>query len=318
VNIIGVPEDVANQYTRRPLVEYYESENNYRSARYYDEYVNEPVSRKANSITFVCQHLDDQFMTGDDDATVLSLQLCDNDSSKVSIPAMCVDRAIATENISYQMNSSTTPMFDVFINASDAINVFNAAANRPTFVSLDVEGTLAEDKETLDVVVNSDVAPGIMPEGEKLQLTVYLMEDDVESDSQLFWNEKEKDEYQGMYTHPNVIREVLTAPEGDPIAAGGSIQTTYQTELDPTWNVDNMYLVAFIHRDGKLGGKRMHVFNSAKGNIVNGTGIREIKNEGLRIKNGIYDLQGRQISTEAKSSLKKGIYIIGGKKIVRK
>ena len=318
VNIIGVPEDVANQYTHRPLVEYYESENNYRSARYYDEYVNEPVSRKANSITFVCQHLDDQFMTGDDDATVLSLQLCDNDSSKVSIPAMCVDRAIATENISYQMNSSTTPMFDVFINASDAINVFNAAAKRPTFVSLDVEGTLAEDKETLDVLVNSDVAPGIMPEGEKLRLTVYLMEDDVESDSQLFWNEKEKDEYQGMYTHPNVIREVLTAPEGDPIAAGGSIQTTYQTELDPTWNVDNMYIVAFIHRDGKLGGKRMHVFNSAKGNIVNATGIREIKNEELRMMNGIYDLQGRQIKTEAKSSLKKGIYIIGGKKIVRK
>ena len=318
VNIIGVPEDVANQYTHRPLVEYYESENNYRSARYYDEYVNEPVSRKANSITFVCQHLDDQFMTGDDDATVLSLQLCDNDSSKVSIPAMCVDRAIATENISYQMNSSTTPMFDVFINASDAINVFNAAAKRPTFVSLDVEGTLAEDKETLDVLVNSDVAPGIMPEGEKLRLTVYLMEDDVESDSQLFWNEKEKDEYQGMYTHPNVIREVLTAPEGDPIAAGGSIQTTYQTELDPTWNVDNMYIVAFIHRDGKLGGKRMHVFNSAKGNIVKATGIRDIKNEELRMMNGIYDLQGRQIKTEAKSSLKKGIYIIGGKKIVRK
>ena len=318
VNIIGVPEDVANQYTHRPLVEYYESENNYRSARYYDEYVNEPVSRKANSITFVCQHLDDQFMTGDDDATVLSLQLCDNDSSKVSIPAMCVDRAIATENISYQMNSSTTPMFDVFINANDAINVFNAAAKRPTFVSLDVEGTLAEDKETLDIVVNSDVAPGIMPEGEKLRLTVYLMEDDVESDSQLFWNEKEKDEYQGMYTHPNVIREVLTAPEGDPIAGGGNIQTTYQTELDLTWNVDNMYIVAFIHRDGKLGGKRMHVFNSAKGNIVNATGIREIKNVELRIKNGIYDLQGRQISTEAKSSLKKGIYIIGGKKIVRK
>ena len=318
VNIIGVPEDVANQYTHRPLVEYYESENNYRSARYYYEYFNEPVSRKANSITFVCQHLDDQFMTGDDDATVLSLQLCDNDSSKVSIPAMCVDRAIATENISYQMNSSTTPMFDVFINASDAINVFNAAAKRPTFVSLDVEGTLAEDKETLDVLVNSDVAPGIMPEGEKLRLTVYLMEDDVESDSQLFWNEKEKDEYQGMYTHPNVIREVLTAPEGDPIAAGGSIQTTYQTELDPTWNVDNMYIVAFIHRDGKLGGKRMHVFNSAKGNIVKATGIRDIKNEELRMMNGIYDLQGRQIKTEAKSSLKKGIYIIGGKKIVRK
>lgn len=59
VNLIGVPQDVASQYTRRPLVEYYESENNYRSARYFDEYVSAPIKAKENAITFVCQHLDD-------------------------------------------------------------------------------------------------------------------------------------------------------------------------------------------------------------------------------------------------------------------
>ena len=94
------------------------------------------------------------------------------------------------------------------------------------------------------------------------------MESNVESDSQLFWNEKEKDEYQGMYTHPNVIREVLSDPEGDPINAGGSVLKEYQTELDPMWNAENLYLVAFIHRDGELGGRHMHVFNSAMGDIT--------------------------------------------------
>ena len=319
LNIIGVPEDVASQYTRRPLVEYYESENSYRSARYFDEYVKDPVTRKANSITFVCQHLDDQFMTGDDDATTLALSLCSGDSSQVSIPAMTVDRAMATDNILFQMVTTPNPMFDVLTQSSDAQAVFNAAARRPTFVSLNVAGVLAADKETLNVAVNGDVAPGIMSEGENLRLTVYLMERNVESDSQLFWNEDEKEEYQGVYTHTNVIREILTAPEGDPITAGGSIQAAYQTELYPEYNAENLYLVAFVHRDGKLGGKRMHVFNSAEGNIEEATGIKSIDNGQLTTNNAVYDLSGREILNckSLNCKLPKGIYIINGKKIVR-
>jgi hypothetical protein len=333
LNMISVPSDVASQYTRRPLVEYYESENNYRSARYYDEYVQTPVTRMEDAVTFVCQHLDDQFMTGEDDATTLAVQLCSGDSARVSIPAMSVDRAMATENISYQMNSSSTPMYDVLINPNDAQNVFLSAANRPTFVSLTVGGTLATDGETLTVGVGGDVAPGIMPEGEKLRLTVYLMERDVKSDSQLFWNEDEKEEYAGVFTHPNVIREIMTPVEGIAIEAGGTIEETVETTLDPDWNLENLYLVAFVHRDGKLGGKRMHVFNTAEGEITEGTGISLIDNAQLTMDNAVYDLSGRRISNynsqstiprkaqaqaEHNSQLKKGIYIVSGKKFVKK
>ena len=312
LNIIGVPGDVASQYTRRPLVEYYESENNYRSARYFDEYVQTPVSRMGDAVTFVCQHLDDQFMTGEDDATTLAVQLCSGDSSKVSIPAMSVDRAMATENISYQMNTSQTPMFDVLINPNDAQSVFLAAADRPTFVSLTVEGLLATDKEALMVGVGGDVAPGIMPEGEKLRLTVYLMERDVESDSQLFWNEDEKAEYAGVFTHPNVIREIMTPVEGIAIEAGGTIEETVETTLDPTWNLENLYLVALVHRDGKLGGKRMHVFNTAEGAITEATGI--VSPLGETEEGAIYDLSGRKVNGQ----LPKGVYILAGKKFVQK
>ena len=315
VNLIGVPQDVASQYTRRPLVEYYESENNYRSARYFDEYVSAPVKAKQNAITFVCQHLDDQFMTGDDDATSLAVRLCSNDSSRVSIPAMTVDRAMATDNILFQMASTPTPMFDVLTQSNTAQAVFNSAAKRPTFVSLEVSGKLTQGTENLTVEVDGDVAPGILPEGESPRVTVYLMERDVESDSQLFWNEDEKDSYQGMYTHHNVIREILTDPEGDPISEG-NIHTAYQTELDPTWNADNMYLVAFVHRDGKLGGKRMHVFNSAIGEITEATGIVRIQSGQLTTDNkqqAIYNLAGQRLS-----KMQKGINIIDKKKILVK
>ena len=321
INMIGVPREVANQYTRRPLVEYYESENNYRSARYYDEYVKNPVTVKRNTITFVCQHLDDQFMTGDDDATNLAVQLCSGDSSRVSIPAMTVDRAMATDNILFQMATTSTPMFDILTQSSDAQGVFNAAAKRPTFVSLNVAGILATDGETLTVNVGGDVASGIMPEGEKLRLTVYLMELNVESDSQLFWNEDEKEQYAGMFTHPNVIREIMTPVEGIPIEAGGTINETVETLLDPSWNLENLYLVALVHRDGKMGGKFMHVFNTAVGEITEATGINEISTEDGSVHNdAIYDLSGRKIATCNLSNcpISRGVYIVNGKKFVKK
>ena len=317
VNIIGVPEEVASQHTRRPLVEYWESENNYRSARYYDEYVMDPVTRKQNAITFVCQHLDDQFMTGDDDATSLSVALCSGDSSKVSIPAMTIDRTMATDNILFQMATTPTPMFDVLTQSNDAQAVFNAAAKRPTFVSLNVEGKLLNNKETLSIVVEGEVTPGILPDGEEPCLTVYLMERDVESDSQLFWNEKEKNEYQGVYTHPNVIWEVLTDPMGEKVAEN-HFKKEFTAEVYPEYNKDNLYVVAFVHRDGKLGGKRMQVFNSARGNITDALGIEDIQNSKFKIQNDIYDLSGRKWSmVNDQWSMPKGIYIHNGKKIVR-
>lgn len=118
-----------------------------------------------------------------------------------------------------------------------------------------------------------------------------------------------------MYTHHNVIREILTDPEGDPISEG-NIHTAYQTELDPTWNADNMYLVAFVHRDGKLGGKRMHVFNSAIGEITEATGIVRIQSGQLTTDNrqqAIYNLAGQRLS-----KMQKGINIIDKKKILVK
>lgn len=320
LNIIGVPREIADGYARRPLVEYYESENDYRSARYFNEYVENPVRILENNITFVCQHLDDQFMTGEDDATTLTVQLCSGDSSLVSIPAMTVDRAMATENILFQMATTSTPMFDVLTQSSDAQKVFNTAATRPTFVNLTIGGTLATDGETLTANVGGDVAPGIMPEGEKLRLTVYLMERDVESDSQLFWNEDEKEEFAGMFTHPNVIREILTPLEGTAIEAGGIINETVGTFLDPSWNLENLYLVAIVHRDGKLGGRHMHVFNTAVGDITEATGIDLIDNGQLTIDNETYNLAGQKVANPQSSNcqMPKGIYIVGGKKVVLK
>ena len=311
LNLIGVPPAVGEAYERRPLVEYYESENSYMSPRYYDEIVAPSLKNKTKFLTFVCQHLDDQFMTGDDDATMLSLWLCDNDSAQVSIPAMTIDRAMSTDNVSFQQNTTKTPMFSVLYEPY-ASQVLNEAMNHPTFAGVEVVGGWQQDGETIDVIVQTDVAAGIMPAGEQPRLSVYLMQADVESDSQLFWTDKEKEETMGHYTHANVIREILSDVEGDPIPEGIST-ATYQTQADPDWNAEDLYLVAFIHRGKDKGGKFMHVFNSNEGEITDGSGIRaaDVMNHGT---GAVYDLSGRRVTN---MQMKQGLYLINGKKVVK-
>ena len=315
VNMLAVPKEVAEKYSRRPLMEYFESENNYRSARYYDEYITPLLEPVRNELTFVCQHLDDQFMTGDDDATMLALQLCDNDSSRVSIPAMTVDRAMNTGNILVQMSSTTNPMFDVLVDPNYFNLMLDAAKAVPTFASVEAKGNA--EATGIAIEVNGEVAEGVLPEGEKPRLTVYLMERDVFSDSQMFWTEKEKEENMGEYTHVNVIREILA--DGVELPATGSYSwDTTVDDPDPMWNLENLYIVAFVHRDGQKGGKYMHVFNSTEGSLSISDGINTLENASAA--SVVYDLQGRKLETgnQKLETLPKGLYIVNGKKLVVK
>ncbi len=318
VNMLAVPKEVAEKYTRRPLMEYYESENNYRSARYYDEYIVPLLEPVRDNLTFVCQHLDDQFMTGDDDATVLALQLCDNDSSRVSIPAMTVDRAMSTGNILVQMNTSVNPMFDVIIDPTYFNLMLDAAKAVPTFVGLKAYGQYNDYSDGY-VIVECWYDTNVLPKGENPRLTVYLMERDVFSDSQMFWTEKEKEEHMGEYTHVNVIRDILVdgleLPDDGAYSGGAVIH-----DPDPMWNAENLYIVAFVHRDGQKGGKYMHVFNSTEVSLSISDGINSLENASAA--SAVYDLSGRKVSVPSASSatsvLPKGVYIVNGKKLVVK
>ena len=71
-------------------------------------------------------------------------------------------------------------------------------------------------------------------------------------------------------------------------------------------------------------GSSLMDFDSWQFNEIS-TGIKEIDNSQLIIDNDVYDLSGRKFSAEANSSfftlyssLKKGIYIVKGKKVVVK
>ena len=100
-------------------------------------------------------------------------------------------------------------------------------------------------------------------------------------------------------------------------------ETPSRVPLSDWYNTDgNGSWVSFRARS-VVGGHWMKVYvdKMLSGDI--GTAIDVIESEELRMRNGkaagaVYDLSGRRVSTDANSSLRKGVYIRDGKKIVTK
>ena len=127
--------------------------------------------------------------------------------------------------------------------------------------------------------------------------------------------EKDNVEFAGNYTAG------ATIAEGDYFF--GSNNTFYRSTGKSKMNAYR----AYFHYTGGGESARISSF-TVNGEVI--TDIAEIKNLELRIKNSIYDLQGRKIGQRSEvrgkssefgiqnSELKKGIYIVNGKKVVLK
>ena len=185
---------------------------------------------------------------------------------------------------------------------------YDAELKRPTFAS--VGGSAEIDGGRVNVTVNGDIAKDVMPDGApSLRLTVYLMERSVESDTQEFWSEEE---HQSTYTHPCVIRKVLSdGLYGDAIDELGDYSKNYTTDLDPEWNADSLYVVAFLDRGLEYSNFDRQVINSAEIQPKPSAGIDTLPTVRTQHDGNIYDLAGRRVAHPAK-----GVYVRGGRKFV--
>lgn len=313
VPILGVPELVADEYERRPVFEYFVSENSYMYPRYFEEYVQPGLEEYKDKITLVFQHVDDQFMTGDDDATTMLLDFWEYNYGRVGIPCSMMDRSSYVSNPQFQRGQMQNPLYDTLMPQIVA-PYYEAVLLVPTFANVQAEGEAKDDALTINV--SGNVAPGILPEGETPRLTVYLMERNVESDSQMFWTDKEKEAHLAAYTHPNIIREVLTdGIYGSDITPdeNGDFTWTAQTEVYPEYNKENLYIVAFVNRSNAKGVKERNIINSCEGEITfDETGINATTTTKSAEAGKAYDLLGRRISEP-----QHGIFIVNGKKVVK-
>lgn len=315
--MVGVPADVAAQYVKKGIVEFFVSEAEHNSPRYYEEMVVPGLEGFEDDFILVNQHCNDRFMVRDD-ATQLLLDFYDNDSSKVYLPAIAIDRSWIPGTgdwmfpdcpVQYTFYPYFAPLY------------YNIARETPAFGSVEI--TPALDGRDFTVNVSGNVAAGVLPQGEHLNLTVYLMENGVVSTTQEMPDDPdwvENHPYTGTYTHDHVIRLQPTPLYGEPLDASGSYAKTYTGTLPDDCAPDNMYVVAMLNRGVDNGVFDRNIVNAAQADFAT-TGIVRpaadasealltvvggsvVSSDGQAVE--VYDLSGRRV---ANASLPAGLYI---------
>lgn len=253
-NVIAVPKSVSENFKHRLLFEFYTSENNYHTPSYFDGIVAPGLKGYDDKIIFIAHHARDQFMIeypGEkySYADQLMIDMYDGDSLRVSMPSMLVDRCLPYLST---LQSFSHPVLPIIY--PDFVREFyNAQLNVPTFGDVTICSDYSADKEPVKITVNGTLTPGILPDGEYGYLNVMVVEDNVESYDQTFWDEDEAEDYGGKFTHRGIVRLLLSERYGDEIETdeNGNFTMTYNTEIDPEsgWNPENMRIVAFISRD---------------------------------------------------------------------
>ncbi len=311
--VLSISPEVAANYTRRSLAEFFESESSYYVPTYYDSYFYPGYAKYKDRVSLVAHHLNDQFMTGDDEETAMMLAFARGDSSQIYLPSQMIDR---TPQFQYSGLGCDIPFTSIVFPDFSGV-LYEEALARPTCVSVDVEATYDVEKGEGVVRVGGHVAEAGMGD-EQLNVTVYLLEDNVYTDSQ-----EQSDLGKGDYIHNNVVRLRLTPMFGEPLNWGeqevgvpaGAYHNSFDFFVEPEWKLEDMRIVAVISRDMlKQGYRNANVMNCAECSLAGFSGIPVLR---LDSENCIVvDLLGRQVETSGK--LPRGLYIMNGKKVMVK
>lgn len=311
-SLIGVPETVAENYSYRPMIEFFGSENSHSVPSYFDTYLLFGIDAYKEYYSVVYQHTDDKFMIGDpDEAVLLQLGLVNNDSMSVMIPSTTISRSHMAGNLGHV---GTTPMINGVLFPEYGAAIYEAALLIPTFASVNVEANLDQNGEKVNVSVKGNIAEGILPENEKLNLTVYLLEYGVESSDQDFSTPEEQKNYGGIYTNYNVIRENLTPLWGKKLdVASGEYSMNFTADMYEDYNPANLKVIAFLNRGEENPYNQRQVINSNEVEVSIPDAIEAVEVGKSIAGEAWYDLSGRKVLKPAK-----GIYVKNGKKILVK
>lgn len=319
---IVIPKDVAARHTRRPLVEYFASESNHHSGEYDQKIVSPVLEQYKEEVSRISWHCDDQFQLGladnRDDVIYLMYRMVGNDSTLIYMPNVMVDR---DRNIGIEAQFSINlihPMIGIlypdFSNYS-----YEYAIDQPTFASLNIKPSIIDDETVvIEVAGNADLS--VLPEGENLMLTVVLVEDGVESDSQEF-SGGDGGSNPGHMVHNALVRQCLTPIFGTPIKTDdGNFTENFAAYLDEENVIDNMRVVAFLSRPEENGIFERNIINSAE-SALKASGVGTI-NAANRLRPTVVDgklilpanataqIFGLDGSRIASGNLRAGIYVV--------
>lgn len=146
-------------------------------------------------------------------------------------PAIMLDRTYISST------GEPGPVF--FPSASITPALIDAQLAVPSFVSLDIEGTLSENEQYINVTVSGEFVADVNLGN--LKLSVYITEDGLAGAQAGASN----------YTHNHVVRDALSATIGDDVftstTAGSTFSKTYTYRLNDSWKPENCKVIAFVN-----------------------------------------------------------------------
>lgn len=145
-------------------------------------------------------------------------------------------------------------------------------------------------------------------------LTVYLLEYDVESADQDFSTPEEQASYNGIYTNYNIIRENLTPLWGKKLdVASGDYSMNFTADVYEDYNPAKLKVIAFLNRGEENPYNERQVINSNEVEVGLPEAIEAVEAGKSAAGEVWYDLSGRKVLKPAK-----GIYVKNGKKFLIK
>lgn len=258
---------------------------------------------EAEDVVWIKHHVDDKFAL--DAAKPYKFFF---DKNLMFFPALLADRNVFDGMVEFG------PAY--FINyQSVAEDMINISREVPSYIAPTIALNYDEASRKLNITASGEAGVKEMPFQSSLRLTVYLVEDKVQSATQAGKNE---------YVHNGVVRSIVTEScWGDEIdVTSYAFEKNYEVTLDKSWNADNIRVVAVVSNYDAKNKRQLQVYNTAC-SAIKSVGIDEVENDGrepgvwvvdgyLQIEGGytllgVYDLSG---SVMDNACLTPGIYIV--------
>lgn len=340
----SIPEKVSAKYKRKLFIELFTSESSYNWPDVNDTFFKPSIEQCEVPFTIVSHHMGDQFMVKDDEASKLSLKMCNDDSSKVYEYEVALDRTFNPQLKGYYLLPNEGPKIGVF-NPQYAVDNYNNMSAIPSCASVIVSNKVEDNK--LHINVSGDVNKTVFPNDEQYYLTVYVTQDSIISDSQDFPGGSDKnkslrgdgkdDVVKGEYRHDYVVRSVATDIFGDllNLDENGTYHMDYELKIKKSWDLPHMKVVAVVHRAMDKGILHMEVLNSndaligqvSSSELLDGSGMAVVAyqdNDRIAVHGEyrgltVYNMLGQEVANE---NLQKGAYIVkvdmGDRSVVKK
>jgi len=234
-----------------------------------------------------------------------------NKGGSTYAPALAIDRFFYQDGL--VATPDPGPVFWPGENTTATITRINERLAVPAGVSVNIEGTYDLEKH-LTITVSGELVTNLSSYND-LRLVVYVKEDG------LVYNQAGGS---ATYIHNNVMRDAISATWGDAgvittNTTGTTFTKTYTYTLAPTWNMENLQVVAFVaNYDASVNNREILNAESKEITQLLLSGVDEVNNQisiypnpisdKMKIQNAensnieIYDILGKLVYTQNKLS----------------